>query len=203
MHEDWLGQGTSFRQGVTVAIAAHPARFGNGLLARAFASVVAQTQVPEAITVVNDRERRGAGWTRQTLLRNVDTEWIAWLDSDDTWDPEHLEKLLKVAVETDAVFVYSWFHGNDPLGHFGLPFDPCQPHHTTMTHLVRTDIAQEVGFPDSQPGQFSNEDWGFICGVGKLACERGLKMVHLAERTWTYHQEGQNSSGQPGQGDAA
>lgn len=191
------------RPGVTVLIAAHPARFSNGLLARAFTSVVTQTQVPEAICVVNDRERRGAGWTRQTLLRNVDTEWIAWLDSDDTWEPEHLEKLLRVAVDTDSVFVFSWFHGTDPLGHFGLPFNPCTPHHTTMNVLVRTDIAQEVGFPDTrESGLFSNEDWAFITGVSKLACERGLNMTHLADRTWTYHQAGQNSSGKPGQGDA-
>ena len=193
----------SLRPGVTVLIAAHPARFRGSLLTSALASVVAQTHIPEAITIVNDSARRGAGWTRQTLLSNVDTEWIAWLDSDDTWEPEHLEKLLRVAVETDAVFVFSWFHGGDPLGHFGLPFNPCTPHHTTMNVLVRTDIAKEVGFPESQPGQFSNEDWAFITGVSKLACERGLKMVHLAERTWTYNQHGQNSSGQPGQGDAA
>lgn len=195
-------QSVTVRPGITVAIASHPARVRGGLLARALMSVIAQTHVPEAIVVVNDSERRGAGWTRQTLLRNVDTEWIAWLDSDDTWEPEHLSKLLHVAVETDAVFVYSWFHGGDPLGHFGLPFNPCQPHHTTMTHLVRTDIAQEVGFPDSAPGPFSNEDWAFITGVSALACERGLQMVHLAERTWTYNHHGLNTSGQPTQGDA-
>jgi hypothetical protein len=191
------------RPGVTVLVAAHPARFNGGMLTRALTSVIAQTHVPQVITVVNDSERRGAGWTRRTLLGNVETEWIAWIDSDDEWtDPEHLAKLLRVAVETDAVFVFSWFHGGDPLGHFGLPFNPCTPHHTTMGHLVRTDIAQEVGFPDSEAGPFSNEDWAFITGVAKLACERGLKMVHLAERTWTYHQHGQNTSGQPFQGDA-
>jgi hypothetical protein len=98
--------------------------------------------------------------------------------------------------------VFSWFFGNDPLGHFGLPFNPCTPHHTTMNVLVRTDVAREVGFNLNEVGPFANEDWGFITGVAKLACERGLKMTHLAERTWTYHQHGQNSSGQPGQGDA-
>lgn len=195
---------TDLRPGITALVAAHPARFRGGLLTRALASVVAQTHIPEAILVVNDGERRGAGWTRQTLLRHVDTQWIAWIDSDDEWHPEHVEKLLRVAVETDAVFVYSWFHGHDPLGHFGLPFDPCRAHHTTMTHLVRTDIAKEVGFPDSATqGTFSNEDWAFITGVAALCCERNLKMVHLPERTWTYHQHGQNSSGLPGQGDAA
>lgn len=194
---------SELRPGVTVLIAAHPARFNGGMLTRALTSVVAQTHVPECITVINDSERRGAGWTRQTLLRNVETEWIAWIDSDDEWtDPEHLAKLLRVAVETDAVFVFSWFHGGDPLGHFGLPFNPCTPHHTTQTFLARTDLSQEVGYEDSGPPPYSNEDWKFVVGFSALCCERGLKMVHLAERTWTYFQHGQNSSGLPGQGDA-
>lgn len=194
---------TDLRPGISVCIAAHPARFrGPALLNRALASVVTQSLAPTAIHVVNDSDRYGAGWTRRTLLDYVDTEWIAWLDSDDEWMPEHLEKLHRVAVDTDSVYVFSWMNGADPLGHFGLPFNPCTPHHTTMNVLVRTDIAKEVGFPDNAPGRFANEDWAFITGVAKLACERGLKMTHLAERTWTYHAHGQNTCGQPGQGDA-
>lgn len=192
------------RPGVTVLIACHPARLRNGMLLRALNSVTAQTLQPATIVVVNDLEQEGAGGTRRRLLNLVNTEWIAWLDSDDEWMPEHLEKLMRVAVETDSVYVYSWMHGADPLGHFGIPFSPCTPHHTTMTVLVRTDIAQEVGFPDtSKEGhQFSNEDWAFITGVAKIACERNLKMTHLAERTWTYHGHRGNTSGIPGRGDA-
>lgn len=188
--------------GITVAIACHPARMSSGLFNRALASVNAQTLQPEAIVVVNDKGAQGAGWTRQQVLQLVNTEWIAWLDTDDWWETEHLAKLVAVAASTEAVYAFSWFHGPDPLGHFGLPFDPCRPHHTTMNVLVRTDIAKEVGFPASEGPPFSNEDWAFITGVAKLCCERGLKMVHLAERTWTYYQQGQNSSGLPGQGDA-
>lgn len=191
------------KPGISVCIAAHPARFrGPVLLNRALASVIAQTLLPVAVHVVNDVDRHGAGRTRRTLLDYVDTEWLAWLDSDDEWMPEHLEKLHRVAVDTDSVYVYSWFHGGDPLGHFSLPFNPCTPHHTTMNVLVRTDIAKEVGFPDNATGPYANEDWAFITGVAKLACERGLSMTHLAERTWYYHQGHGNTSGQPGQGDA-
>src|SRR5512143_3823091 len=117
---------TDLRPGITVAIAAHPARFRNGMLARAMNSVLAQTLQPAAIVVVNDLDRHGAGWNRGTLLDSVWTEWIAWIDSDDEWLPEHLEKLFNCAQETGSVFVYSWFHGGDPLGHFGIPFDPCR-----------------------------------------------------------------------------
>lgn len=191
------------RPGVTVAITCHPARIASGLLNRALLSVTAQTLQPAAIVMVNDVEKKGAGWTRRQCLDLVHTEWLAWIDSDDEWLPEHLEKLMRVAVETDSVYVYSWFHGRDPLGHFGLPFDPCHPHHTTMNVLVKTDLAKQVSFPDSAEGRFSNEDFAFIVGVAQLACEQGLRMTHLAERTWHYHQGGQNSSGKPGQGDAA
>lgn len=188
--------------GITVCIATHPARQESGLINRALLSATAQTLQPVTIIVRNDLERRGAGDNRRHLLSMVQTEWIAWLDSDDEWEPQHLEKLYRVAVETDSVYVFSWMHGNDPLGHFGIPYNPCTPHHTTMNVLVRTDIAREVGFQDNQEGPHANEDWGFITGVAALCCERGLKMTHLAERTWHYHSGSYNSSGQPGQGDA-
>ncbi len=147
----------------------------------------------------NDLDRLGAGANRRRLLSLVDTEWIAWCDSDDEWLPEHLEKLYRVAVETDSVYVYSWCVGADPLGHFGIPFNPCTPHHTMMAILERTDIAREAGFPDSAAeGKFSNEDYAHILRFSEICCERGLKMTHLADRTWHYHQHGQNTSGLPG-----
>lgn len=189
--------------GITVCIASHPPRFKSGLLKRALDSVVAQTLQPNRILILNDTAREGVGVIRQRLLDQVQTTWVAWIDSDDEWMPEHLEKLYQVATETNSIYVFSWFHSiHDPLGHFGLPFNPCTPHHTTMNVLVRTDIAKEVGFPANQHGPHANEDWAFITGVAALACERGLKMTHLAEKTWHYHMGHGNSSGQPGQGDA-
>lgn len=190
------------RPGITVLMAAHPARLSNGMVNEAFSSITAQTMQPDTVIMVNDLERKGAGRTRQKLLRMVETEWLAWCDSDDALYPNHLADLHKVAIETNSVYVYSWFDGGDPLGHFGLPFDPCRPHHSTITVLARTDLAQEVGFYESQRGQFSNEDWGWITGFAKLCCERGLKMTHVPIRSWHYRQGHGNSSGQPGRGDA-
>lgn len=192
------------RPGITAAIASHPTRTQHGLLMRALGSVCRQTLQPRAIVVANDTERYGAPWSRQACLDMVDTEWMAWLDSDDEWYPQHLDRLHSVAVETGSVFVFSWFDApHDPLGHFGLPFDPAHPHHTTITFLVRTELAKEVGFPaDPEGGVHSNEDWFHILGLSALADQRGLKMTHLAERTWRWHQGAHNSSGKPGQGDA-
>lgn len=197
--------------GITVCVATHPARQTSGLINRALTSVAAQTLQPRQILVLNDVDREGVGAIRQRLLDKVTTEWTAWIDSDDEWFPEHLEKLMRVATETDSVWVHSYFQSlvdpfrspESPTGHFGLPFMPCTPHHTTMCVLERTDLAKEVGFPpSSRHGGFSNEDWAHITGFAALACERGLKMTHLAERTWNYHMGHGNSCGLPGQGDA-
>ena len=178
LNGDLLVDLSTLTPGITVCIPAHPARFRSGLLSRALNSVFAQTLQPERVLILNDTGREGV--------------------------PDHLEKLKRVADETDSVYVFSWFHALvDPLGHFGLPFNPCSPYHTTMGILERTDLAKEVGFPPSAThGRFSNEDWAHITGFAKLACERGLKMTHLAERTWTYSMGHGNTSGLPGQGDA-
>ena len=199
----------ALRPGITAIIAAHPARFRNGLLVRALKSVCAQTLQPNAILVVNDDEGRGAGWTRRTILEQVNTTWMAWLDSDDKWYPNHLEDLHRVAEETGSKYVFSYFDGSDPFtkedpnGHFGRPFNPCSPHHTTITALVDVALAKEVGYPDTaESGPYSNEDWAFIVRFSELCCERGYKMTHLAKRTWLWDQSGQNTSGRSDQGDA-
>lgn len=195
---------------VTVAIPAHPARLHNGLLARALASIAAQTTPPAAVSLAIDLHGEGAAVTRQRALDAVQTEWVAFLDSDDELMEGHLHAVTQVADQLgpECIWVHSYFQPvgmGDPLGHFGLPFDPRTPHHTTMTVLVRTDIAKEVGFRGEAPdtlSPFCNEDWGFILGVCNIAVRRGLTMTHLAERTWRYHGHGGNTSGMPHKGDA-
>src|SRR3546814_18337618 len=92
----------------------------------------------------------GAPMTRQHGLAMVDTEWTAFLDSDDEMDSDHIEHLLACAEDTGADYVYPWFRvqgGSDPFPMFyGRPWDDDAPHQTTITILVRTGLAQMVGF---------------------------------------------------------
>lgn len=181
---------------VTVVTPWHDRRQANGMLERASASVRAQT-VPVLHILAHDVHRRGAAVTRSHGVALVQTEWTAFLDSDDEMDPDHIEKLLMCAEETDADYVYPWFRvagGTDPFPmFFGRPWDNEAPHSTTITILVRTSLAKELGFRD-----VSWEDWDFT-----LRCVYvGARIVHLPERTWTWHHGGHNSSGVPGRGDA-
>lgn len=203
----------TLRPGITACVAAHPARFQRRLIHRALTSIADQTLQPDAIVMVNDKGRRGAGWTRQTILDQVDTEWMAWLDSDDAWFPRHLEKLYQCAIETDSVYVFSYFQPtvgdpfatpSEPLGHFGREFNVCNPHHTTITALMKTEMAKQFGYGASDFNHpVSNEDWGFIVRFSEYCCQNGLKMTHLPERTWLWEQNTGNTSGLPHKGDAA
>lgn len=48
----------------------------------------------------------GAAVTRNTALRNANGKWIAFLDSDDLWEPTKLERQIKFMKENGYAFSY-------------------------------------------------------------------------------------------------
>jgi glycosyltransferase involved in cell wall biosynthesis len=185
------------------------------MLDRALRSVWGQTLLPAAVHVAVDTEHQGAAPTRQRALMAATTDWVAFLDSDDLFLPQHLAKLWRHAQETGADYVYSWFKiltadntimENDPVfppGHYLNPFDPEHPIETTITTLVRRELAQAVGFFEAtqpggtNPGHNSGEDRRFT-----LECiAQGAKISHLVDKTWLWGHHGKNTSGLPFKGD--
>src|SRR3546814_3019847 len=95
----------------------------------------------------------GCGYKQKTAYEMRISDWSSDVCSSDLdeMDPGHLEKCLETAEATGADYVYPWYRigrgGHDPLGKFcGKPWDNNQPHETTITTLVRTELAQSVGF---------------------------------------------------------
>jgi glycosyltransferase involved in cell wall biosynthesis len=186
---------------ITVCIPTIPPR--KALLERAITSVKAQSLPASNVIVASDTARSGAASTRHRALEAVTTEWTAFLDDDDEFYSPHLDVLMRAQQDTGADYVYSWYDvigGTDPLPHFGKPFDHCNPHQTTITVLVRTELAQEAGFlvspkfPTLPPdGNACGEDWLFT-----LRCiELGGYIHHTPYRTWAYHHDSGNTSGRP------
>ena len=187
---------------VGVAIPTFPAR--RYYLARAIESVLGQTHPVDQISVSVDLHKEGAGPTRQRALEAMWTDWTAFLDDDDEFKPEHIEKLLACAEETGADMVFPWFDvvgGTDPFPlNEHREFDPADGHQTTITVLVRTGLAKEVGgfvwepglIPDSvdSEGNRAGEDYLF---AHKIA--RAGTIKHLDERTWYWHHDSFNTSG--------
>ncbi len=203
------------RPTISVITPTHPARTKNGMLARAQASVNEQVLLPDAHIIAFDLDKEGAAATRHRALMMAQTDFVAFLDSDDYFFAEHLDQLMKHQQETNADFVYSWFKlyqetpwGGQllehdpifPITHFTRPFDPENPIETTITTLVRTELAKEVGFKPLDRGHQTNsgEDRYFTLGC----LEKGAKVSHLVKKTWAWSHHGANTSGLPTKGDA-
>ena len=186
---------------VTVATATIPPRTGpGGLLEQAVNSVRSQSFMPAGgYSVALDVDKVGAAVTRQRALDAVRTGWVAFLDDDDYLYPNHIETLWKLAHDLDgADFVYSWFDGNNPFPmHRGRRWNPAEPHHTTMTVMVRTELAKEAGFllPNGPLHQdWMGEDWMFVLRCSELS---GGNFAGTGEVTWHYRLHGANTSGLP------
>lgn len=192
---------------VSVVIPTHPARISNGMTKRAFGSALLQAYTPDEVIVEIDKQRAGAAVTRNRGLQQVSSEWVAFLDSDDQLKKNHLEVLVNAALETGADYLYTWYEpigfAYDPLPHFGKVFDPERPTQTTITTLVRAELAKEIGFRDVTPGKLIDgqrygEDFQFT--VECIAA--GATILHIPQRTWLWNAHGANTSGLPTQGDA-
>lgn len=68
--------------------------------------VSAYLQKDERIRFIQNEKNSGAAYTRNRALREARGEWIAFLDSDDLWLPEKLEKMLAFMAENQCVFAY-------------------------------------------------------------------------------------------------
>ena len=169
---------------ITVCIPTIPPR--HMMLLNAVSSVLRQDRPAEAISIAVDLEHMGAWHTRQRALDAAQTEWVAFLDDDDMFKPMHLAHLLDYAVMLEADYVFSYYDTaftHDYLHTLGKPFDPEHPHHTTMTILVKTDLAKSVGFtPRAPEHEVGGEDWRFTIGC----VEAGARIVHLPEMTWIW-----------------
>lgn len=184
------------RPGITVCVPSIPVR--GHYLGRALTSIAGQLRPADAISVVVDRVRAGAAFTRTQALAAARTDVVTFLDDDDTMNTDHLLRLESFMRDTGADFVFSWFDvigGRDPFPqHFGKEWDPDNPTHTTVVTMVRTELARSVGFvaPENGDGAGgSGEDWNFTLGC--LAA--GARIMHLPERTWKWYHNTGNTSG--------
>lgn len=180
---------------VTVAMPTILPRVGTTLFQQAIESVRAQIVQPSGgLSIALDVDHSGAAVTRQRALDGVRTHWVAFLDDDDVLYPNHIKKLLALVHEHDADYAYSWFDGNNPFpGHRGRQMNVNEPHHTTMTVMVRTELAKEAGFtnhPDEN-NAWPGEDWNFTLRCIKL----GAKFIGTPDVTWHYRVHRGNTSG--------
>ena len=75
--------------------------------------VAAFAQEDSRIKYKCNHENSGAAITRNNALRRASGRWIAFLDSDDLWLPEKLERQLEFMVKNDYHFSYTCYEEID------------------------------------------------------------------------------------------
>lgn len=181
---------------ITVVVPTIPSRAH--LLGRALRSVEAQTLPASCVIVEPDPERTGAAATRNRALAKVTTDFVAFVDDDDEWYPDHLRRLARCATLTGADLVYPGYDctGEDPVNCFGLPFDGAllrRRNFIPVTVLARTLSVREAGGFQPHPDEHGDpcEDWGLWLAMHNA----GARFVHLPRRTWLWHNAGETTKG--------
>jgi SAM-dependent methyltransferase len=192
---------------LTVLVTTIPTR--QDRLNKALMSVENQSLLPAKILIQNDLYKEGAPKNRDNGIEKVETEYVALLDDDDYFYPDHLESLYQTAIDTGADIVYAWFNvdgGEDPFPeNFGKPWDPENPRQVTITVLAKTDVIRKAGGYSNTTGieheelglfaqgNTAGEDFRMVFSANK----QGAKIVHVPKKTWAYVHHESNTSGQP------
>ncbi|HCD33826.1 MAG TPA: hypothetical protein DER01_15555 [Phycisphaerales bacterium] len=143
---------------VTVIIPCHNAQ---QWLPATLASVAAQTLIPQQVILIADRctddsvqlardydlpilvlesDFGNAASARNMGIEHAEHPWIALLDADDQWYPQHLENAAKMLVQTDQVAYCGRYDlmdnvdGRHPMVGFDVP-----EFSKSKTHLTHTD----------------------------------------------------------------
>lgn len=84
----------------------------------------AETYKNHHIQLITHTENRGLSATRNTAIKHANGEYIALLDPDDYWIPEHLEKAMEHFKNDKDLYFYSsfayLFNDDNPLNIIGI-----------------------------------------------------------------------------------
>ncbi|MBT4762538.1 MAG: glycosyltransferase family 2 protein [Bdellovibrionaceae bacterium] len=119
-------------------------------------------------------ENRGVSGARNYAINKSQTPWLAFLDSDDEWLPDKLEKQLELSNDFDfihgeEIWVRNGVRVNPKNKHKksgGRIFDKCIPLCcvSPSTTLIRRSLLEEVGlFNESYPVCEDYELWLRVC----------------------------------------
>ena len=143
-------------------------------------AVVAPYLADSRIRYLKNEKNSGAAISRNYALREAKGKWIAFLDSDDLWTPDKLEKQLGFMQETGCAFSYTDYCEIDeqsaPLGR-----RVCGPNRITKTGMysycwpgcltVMYD-AETVGLVQIKPIQKNNDYAMWLQVCQKADCYR-------------------------------
>lgn len=155
---------------LTICVPAAP--YHKEAVNHAVASIQAQTIRCDYL-VFEDHTMRGAGYARNQLLRRVNTEYVSFLDADDTLEPDFAEKCFLILGQiTGNRYVYTNWYEGDQIKTAPSPCDlwTQQTYHLVTTVMRTADVRRIGGYDEQMPGA-EDTDFGIrlklsgVCGV--------------------------------------
>ncbi|MGQ0620475.1 MAG: glycosyltransferase family 2 protein [Panacagrimonas sp.] len=127
------------------------------------------------IRVLRHESRRGLSAGRNTGLREARGTWVGFLDDDDRWHPDKLERQLAVSEDCVGVVCGYWLPYKRKrlvvdVGHIGLNHLRKGNPFSSSGIVARTDVAKKLGFDETL---VRAEDWEFLVRLiaqGSVAC---------------------------------
>lgn len=90
------------------------------------------------IKFIKLEENSGAAVARNKAIEAASGRFIAFLDSDDLWDPEKLEKQIQFMLDKDIAFSYTAY---EKIDESGVPFDIVNvPEKISYKQLLKTNV---------------------------------------------------------------
>lgn len=139
---------------------------------RAVESVLAQT-MPCNVLTIEDTAGRGAGWSRNQGLRQVRSEFVTFLDADDTLEPGFAELCFTILDQVRGNrYVYTNWYEGDLVKQAPSPCQlwTQQTYHLVTTVMRASDARRIGGYDEMMPGA-EDTDFGIrlklsgVCGV--------------------------------------
>lgn len=109
----------------------------------------------DRIRFFSNEENLGAALSRNRAMREARGEWIAFLDSDDLWEPEKLEKQIDFMQRNGYVFSY---HDYEKIDENSKPLNI----YVTGPKVVTRQMMYNYGYPGCLTFMYSAKEFGLI-----------------------------------------
>lgn len=140
----------------------------------------AEAAQDQRIRLIKDLPEGGCAYNRNQALKAATGDFISFLDSDDLWLPEKLEKQLKLVQATGCHLAYTGYRHMDKAG-TPLPCTITPPEKLTHQDLLKdnllgclTVMIRRARFPELQFVDFLHEDYILWLQLIREAPAQGL-----------------------------
>ncbi|MGF0071743.1 glycosyltransferase family 2 protein [Streptococcus orisratti] len=136
-------------------------------------------QQHENISLLQNRKNSGVGFSRNAGVRHAKGRFISFLDADDLWLPDKLEKQVKFMLQNQYPFTFTAYQFADESGHpvrkpiqvpMKISYKEALRNHTIWTSTVMLDLdvltKEQIAMPDVRKGQDTATWWKILKVTG-------------------------------------